>query len=110
MLFLPDAVVYHQDRDTLAGYWKHMYRWGYHAPYVRGRLKDLKFSFLFQPQPWKQALLLPAIVAGYTLLVWKSWLASRPLQATLSLPQIFLGRIAYALGVQRATQDRAQAR
>jgi glycosyltransferase involved in cell wall biosynthesis len=109
LAFIADAVVYHQDRSTLAGYLTHMYRWGFHAPFVRGRIKGLKFSFLFPQQPWKQFLYLPAIVAGYTLLVWKAWLGERTLQATLSLPQLLLGRLAYARGVMKGCIARSRA-
>lgn len=106
LAFLPEAVVYHRDRPTMSGYLTHQYRWGYHAPFVRGRLGGMKYGFLFPSSPWAQLFWLPAIVAGYSLLVWKSWLGARPLAATAALPQIVLGRVAYAFGVLRGAKDR----
>jgi len=101
--FLPEAVVHHRDRESAATYFKHMYNWGYHAPFVRGRLTNVSYGFLFPRRRWGLLLSLPAIVMGYTFLVWKNWLRSRPLAATLALPQIFLGRLAYARGVWDGT-------
>ncbi|MBY0585970.1 glycosyltransferase [bacterium] len=108
LAFVPTAVVFHQDRTTLRGYMTHMYRWGFHAPFVRGKIRGLKYSFLFPKEPWKQILFLPAIVGGYTLLVWRAWLSERPLQATLGLPQLLLGRLAYAQGVMQGCLARAR--
>ena len=99
LAFLPQARVRHLDRSTLKGYFKHMYRWGAHAPIIRGRIENLKYSFLFPKSRIKRAIFSPAIVFGYTWLIWKSWFASKPIEVTLSLPQIFLGRIFYCLGV-----------
>lgn len=99
LAFLPDATVFHQDRMTLWTYAMHMYRWGEHALFVRGEIKNLLYSFLFPRQLWLQARFLPVILAGYTFLVWKSWLPARPFQVTLMLPQLLLGRLAYIFGV-----------
>lgn len=97
--FLPNAVVYHHDRETMKGYLRHMYRWGNHAPYVRGRLPNAEYAFLFPDHPLLLCLMIPFIIAGYSLLIWKCWLSARPLKTTLALPQIVLGRISYAWGV-----------
>lgn len=86
-------------RDNLRGYWMHMRNWGYHAPLVRGRLPTAKDGFLFPRNLWLLALTTPASVLGYTLLIWGAWLKSRPWAASLALPQILVGRVAYALGV-----------
>lgn len=103
LAFVPEAVVFHRDRDTMRGYLRHMYRWGQHAPSVRGRIPKLKFGFLFPRRRWKLAMTLPLIVAGYSALVYLAWLRERPLAATAALGQIVLGRIAYAAGVWNAT-------
>lgn len=101
LCFLPSAVVRHRDRQDFKGYWRHMHNWGYHAPFVRGRLDNVSFGFLFPRHAWAQALAAPAIMLGYTGLVWASWLRARPLAATLALPQLLVGRLAYVLGVWR---------
>jgi len=103
LAFIPDATVFHQDRMALRGYTMHMYRWGEHAPFVRGEIKNLQYSFLFPRQPWLQALFLPIILIGYTFLVWKSWLPTRPFQVTLMLPQLIFGRLAYIFGVMNGS-------
>lgn len=97
--FVPRAVVFHRDRETMAGYLRHMFRWGEHAPSVRGTYRDLKYSFLFPPNRGALLLTTPAIVLGYTWFLWYSWVRVRPLAVTLALPQIFLGRLAYVRGV-----------
>lgn len=97
--FLPDALVYHRDREDMTGYLRHMFRWGRHAPSVRGTHRDLRYSFLFPPNRGGLLLTTPAIVFGYTWFLWYSWIRVRPLEVTLALPQIFLGRLAYAWGV-----------
>ena len=104
--FVPEAVVLHQDRRTAAGYLRHMYRWGFHAPFVRGTLPGLKYGFLFPQRVAFLPLALPAITLGYTLFIWKAWLRARPLQVTLCLPQIFFGRLAYAWGVVQGTIEK----
>ena len=101
--FLPDAPVRHHDRATLSAYLRHTYGWGHHAPYVRGSIAGLAYGFLFPRFPGLLVLTLPVIVLGYTALVWKSWLRQRPIAVTLALPQIFLGRLAYAAGVAGGT-------
>lgn len=103
--FVPEAVVYHHDRRDLRGYLRHNYHWGYHAPFVRGRLTGLRYSFLFPRRMGLLAVTLPVIVAGYSLLIWKAWLPRWPVKATLALPPIVVGRLAYALGVLRGTSD-----
>ena len=102
IVFLPEAVVKHADRRRFLDYMHHMYCWGYHAPFVRGRLHGLRYGFLFPPRLRWQLLTLPAVMVGSTMIVWTSWLRHRPLTVTLSLPQIFLGRgLAYGWGVVR---------
>jgi glycosyltransferase involved in cell wall biosynthesis len=106
LAFLPRATVYHRDRDSMRGYLIHMYRWGFHAPYVRGACRTLRYGFLFRKTPLQLAAMLPAIVLGYTALVWASWLRRRPAVATLALPAILLGRIAFAAGVWAGTRKK----
>ena len=106
LAFLPNAIVRHHDRTTMADHLNHMYRWGHHAPFVRGALRDLKFGFLFPRNPLLTPFTGPLIVAGYTWLIWKSWLSSRPIAVTLALPQILLGRAVYARGVLHGTMER----
>ena len=48
--FYQMPTVFHQDRTTLRSYAMHMYRWGEHAPFVRGEIKrsrtySIPFSF-----------------------------------------------------------------
>ena len=82
---------------------RHMYRWGYHAPFVRGSLEGLEYGFLFPRHPGLLAFTLPMIVCGYTALIWKSWVGRKPIAVTLALPQILIGRLAYAAGVAMGT-------
>ena len=109
--FVPQARVAHRDRASFARYCGHMYRWGHHAPFVRGRSADLKYSYLFAPRRGSLFFTVPLIIIGYTLLIWKSWAGVRPLAVTLALPQLFLGRVIYACGVITGTmaRDRPQA-
>lgn len=104
--FVPEAKVKHEDRRTFRAYLRHMYRWGFHAPYVRGKLSGLKYGFLFPHHPSWLLLTLPLIIIGYTVLIWISWRGSRFHQATLCLPQILIGRLAYAWGVVRGTFEK----
>ena len=106
LAFLPDAIVRHHDRTTLVDHLNHMYRWGHHAPFVRGALPDLKFGFLFPRNPLLAPFTGPLIVAGYTWLIWRSWLSSRPFAVTLALPQLLLGRAVYARGVLHGTMEK----
>lgn len=106
MAFLPGARVFHQDRRTWTAHARHMYRWGLHAPSVRGRFPDLRYRFLFPRRRRGLLFTLPLIVAGYTALIWMAWLRVRPVAVTLALPQILLGRLAYACGVWRGTGTR----
>jgi GT2 family glycosyltransferase len=99
--FIPGAVVFHCDRETMGGYLYHMFRWGEHAPFVRGRFRNLRYSFLFPATRFGLVFTTPLIVLGYTWFLWTSWVRVRPWQVTASLPQIFLGRIAYVAGVWR---------
>ncbi len=108
MVFVPDAIVKHRDRQTLKEHLSHMYRWGHHAPFVRGTLPKMKYSFLFPRRLAILICLLPSIIIGYTFLIWKSWLRVRPIAVTLSLPQLIIGRMAYACGVVRGTRARNQ--
>jgi glycosyltransferase involved in cell wall biosynthesis len=105
--FLPNASVGHHDRATFSQYLQHMFDWGYHAPYVRGEISDLNYSYLFPGRVWLLAFTLPLIIFGYTFLIWKSWATSRFLAVTISLPQIFVGRIAYFCGVVKGTRYKA---
>lgn len=109
LAFLSDAVVYHQDRMTIGGYWKHLYRWGYHAPFVRGTLPELSYSFLFPKRPVLLFFTAPLIFSGYTFLVWKAWFKAKPLQITLALPQLMIGRLAYVFGVIKGTRKKFSA-
>lgn len=104
--FLPDAVVYHYDRETAAGYCRHVYRWGYHAPFVRGEIPAACYSFLFPQNLFLLLFTLPLIVIGYTLLIWKAWAGERLLAVSLSVPQILFGRVCYAIGVFRGTWEK----
>lgn len=108
LVFLPKAVVYHHDRQSLKAYLQHMWRWGYHAPFVRGENPELQYSFLFPRSRLLLLLTLPAIVLGYTWLIWRAWLRSEAVAVTLCLPQIALGRLAYAHGVFVGTVAKRQ--
>lgn len=108
LAFLPAAVVYHSDRRTLRGYLHHMYRWGHHAPTVRGSIPTLRYGFLFPRNRLKLLFTTPMIILGYTALIFSAWLRRMPLAVTLALPQIFLGRLAYAAGVWRSTAELAR--
>lgn len=99
LAFLKKATVYHHDRATFRAYWRHMYNWGYHAPFVRGRFRNLQYSFLFPDSVSGFLLLSPLVILGYTYLIWRSWLWACPFKATLALPQLLLGRFAYVCGV-----------
>ncbi|MCE5276687.1 MAG: glycosyltransferase family 2 protein [Planctomycetaceae bacterium] len=104
LAFVPEARVYHHDRRTAGAYLRHMYRWGRHAPHVRGRLASLKYSFLFPRSRVKLLFTLPLIVMGYTALIAAAWLHAKPLTVLMCLPQILLGRLAYAAGVWTGTR------
>ena len=103
--FVPEAVVRHHDRTTLEAYARHMFRWGFHAPYVRGSLPGLGYGYLFPRHLSLLPLTLPLIVLGYTWLIWISWLGSRPLAVTCAIPQLLVGRFAYAWGVLKGTAN-----
>lgn len=99
LTFCPAALVRHRDRTTCRGYRDHMYRWGFHAPLVRGRNRGLRFGFLFSHSLTVTWMLAPVIVCGYTGLIWRAWLRACPVRVTLALPQLLVGRIAYMAGV-----------
>ena len=99
MAFLNDARVFHHDRTTFTAYCRHMRAWGYHAPFVRGRIPGLKFGFLFPDSIPLFLMLSPIVILGYTWLIWKSWSRAYLLRATLAIPQLIIGRIAYVCGV-----------
>lgn len=101
--FLPNAAVRHQDRNTLMSYLKHIYRYGFHAPFIRGQLKGLSYSFLFPTNPKKLIFSLPLVFLGSTFFIWKSWCRKEAILVTLCLPQIMIGRLAYTYGVARGT-------
>jgi len=105
--FLAHASVMHYDRTTFRQHMRHMYDWGYHAPFVRGEIAQLGYNFLFPNSTILLILTAPLIVFGYTFLIWKSWARSRVVAVTVSLPQIFAGRIAYLSGVFMGTRQKA---
>lgn len=108
LAFVPQAVVRHCDRTNMKSYLHHMRRWGMHAPSVRGRCPELKYGFLFPRSRAKLMLTVPLIIGGYTALIWLAWIRVRPVAVTLALPQILLGRIAYASGVIAGTASAGQ--
>ncbi len=101
--FVNDARVFHRDREELSAFLKHQYRFGFHAPFVRGSLANLKYGFLFTKNPAMFVFTVPSIVFGYTALTWVSWLRVHPVLVSVALPQIFLGKMAYAWGVVKGT-------
>ncbi len=99
--FLSTALISHNDRDSARAYLRHMFRWGEHAPQVRGLCPELKYGFLFPINKVALCFTIPLIIGGYTVLIWGAWMRTRPVAVTLALPQILIGRIAYAYGVWR---------
>ena len=104
--FLSEATVTHHDRESFKDYMLHLYRWGYHAPFVRGNIPELKYGFIFHNRISTLTFRLPLIVVGYTFFLWKSWILERPFAITCSLPQILIGRFAYAWGVAKGTIEK----
>jgi glycosyltransferase involved in cell wall biosynthesis len=106
--FLPNVTVKHHDRSSFKLYLQHMFGWGHHAPFVRGQLPELSYGFLFPNSFLLLFFTAPFIVFGYTFLIWKSWAQTRFFAVSLSLPQIFIGRIAYLFGVISGTLQKTK--
>lgn len=102
----PCLSLQHIDRAGIKEFLRHQYNWGFHAPFVRGPIKGLSYSFLFPESMVKAWLCSPFIVAGYTLLIIKAWWRARPLGLLSVLPLIVLGKLSYARGVLHGTRAR----
>ena len=102
--FFPENWLCHTDRQTLPGFLRHQYNWGFHAPFIRGRNKGAKYGFLFPPSTAGVLLRGPLIVGGYTLLTLLAWWRSRPIGLLSAIPLILMGKVWYFRGVLAGTR------
>jgi len=102
--FVPGVAVFHVDRASCAGFLRHQYNWGFHAPFKRGSDPNDRYGKLFPSAPWKAWCLFPLIVAGYFGIVMLRWLPHRPFGTLTAAPLVFLGKIWYGLGVIAGTR------
>ena len=102
--FFPGQFISHVDRSTLAGFLRHQYNWGFHAPFVRGSNSKAEYSFLFPQSILGARLCSPMIVLGYTALVIQGWWRVRPMGLLTALPLILLGKLSYVRGVLHGTR------
>lgn len=105
LLFVPGLYIYHSDRSSIKEFLRHQYNWGFHAPFIRGRIKEADYSFLFPHNIVLAIVLSPVIVCGYTALVTLAWWRHRPVGLLSVMPLIIIGKLWYALGVIRGTRS-----
>ena len=92
------------DRGDVFSFLRHQYNWGFHAPFVRGRNPDARYSFLFPAGLWRARALSPFVLGGHFALILWGWRRERPLEVASTWPLIVAGKIAYARGVLAGTR------
>lgn len=97
IIFDPSLAVRHQSPGFF-GFLRHNFNWGHHAPFVRGKQKELPYHFLFSGGFLKALFLFLPIVLGYTCFLGSKWWHYYPLRFLICLPLIFLGRLSYGFG------------
>lgn len=104
VLFSPQPVIYHFDRTTFSGVFKHHYIWGYHQYFVQLNQDIAPRSF----QPWYRALFLLAFIPCMPLfallgavLNLKPWARHKP-QYLLFFPLVLLVWMGKAVAVAEA--------
>jgi len=96
--FEPQAMIWHADRGDLKGFLRHNYRWGYNCLLVKSNAPVSRFSWAFRRPRIFIAAFLPFAIAhtAYTIFCW---VRARKLEPLLLGPFLFLGRLAYAIGM-----------
>ena len=112
--FEPRAAVWHRDRGAFKSYLKHNYGWGYNSIEIKSRAAVSRFSFLYQ-KPWALICGFIPFAVAHTFYTIVCWLKAGKLEPLFLSPVLFLGRIAYAIGMtiggirvlqNRKTRDR----
>jgi GT2 family glycosyltransferase len=96
--FEPQAMIWHVDRGDLKGFLRHNYRWGYNALLVKSSAPVSRFPWIFRRPRVLAAAFLPFALAHTAYTVY-CWVQARKLEPLILSPFLFLGRIAYAVGM-----------
>jgi len=96
--FQPQAVVQHVDRDDLKGYLKHNYQWGYNSIEIKAGSRISRFPWVYE-RPWALITGLLPFAVGHTIYTIVCWLKGGKLEPLFLSPFIFIGRLAYAIGM-----------
>jgi GT2 family glycosyltransferase len=96
--FEPKAVVWHTDRNDCRSFLGHNFRWGYNSLQVKGGTAVSRFPRLYGHPRMLIAGFLPfaAAFTVYTIFHWAKAGKGEPLTFW---PIVFLGRLAYAVGM-----------
>jgi glycosyltransferase involved in cell wall biosynthesis len=96
--FEPEAAVWHRDRDNLRNFVKHNFRWGYNSLEIKGGSNVSRFPWLYR-RPLILILGFLPFTTIHTLYILLCWLKVGNLGPFFLSPIIFIGCLAYAIGM-----------
>jgi glycosyltransferase involved in cell wall biosynthesis len=96
--FEPRAAVFHTDRDEMIDFIKHNYWWAYNSITVKHQTGISRFPWVFK-RPWILVAGFIPFAVFHTLYTIVCWLRAGRLEPLAFGPFIFLGRLAYAIGM-----------
>jgi glycosyltransferase involved in cell wall biosynthesis len=102
--FAPHILMAHHDRETLQGFLKHHYVYGYNAPSVRTQDSGTKFSRIMPRTETAAFFMILPLAILHTAYVLHHWLPARP-EAILFTPFIFASKVSHAIGVYHGVRD-----
>lgn len=102
--FIPSISIYHHDRETFSGFWKHHYKYGFSTLKVRTKNSNTRYNWII-PRTKISALIsilpLSILFTGYVCLYW----ARHEPKALIYSPLIFLSKIAHLWGIYRSFEN-----
>jgi len=96
--FEPQAKVWHVDRDDLKSYLKHNYWWGYNSITVKNETEVSRFPWVYK-KPWVIVIGFLPFAIAHTIYTAICWLRVGKVEPMFLIPLLFLGRVAYAIGM-----------
>jgi len=96
--FEPKALVWHTDRNNFHSFIRHNYRWGYNSLQVKGGTTVSRFPRLYRNPRMLILNFFPlaAALTAYSIILW---VKAGKTEALALSPIVFLGHLAYAVGM-----------